>query len=131
MTRRVFLQHDAIKFPEGYQLNINPDNNAHQYFEIEINQFNKIFDLYLPNLTVFTMPFSELQKQYLWIVYYRQKQYQQKNKKYEATLAELKIERSVRIEDRENLLEMDASAKQLPLQLRSKEAHLSALMMKV
>ncbi len=61
---------------------------------------------------VFTMPFSELQKQYLWLIYYRQKQHLQKNGKYAATLAELKIERSARIEDRENLLQMDASARQ-------------------
>lgn len=61
---------------------------------------------------VFTMPLSELQKQYLWLIYYRQKQYLQKNGKYALTLEELKIERSVKIGERENVLQMDASAKQ-------------------
>ena len=61
---------------------------------------------------VFTLSFSELQKQYLWLVYYRQKQYLQKNGKYAATLAELQIEPVVKIGERESLLQMDASAKQ-------------------
>lgn len=61
---------------------------------------------------VFILPFSEKQRQYLWLIYYRQKQYQEKNGKYAHTLAELKLERSVKIEERENVLQMDASAKQ-------------------
>ncbi len=61
---------------------------------------------------VFILPFSELQKQYLWLVYYRQKQYQEKNGKYALTLAELNVERGVKIGERENMLEMDASGKQ-------------------
>lgn len=61
---------------------------------------------------VFIMPFSEKQKQYLWLVYYRQKQYQQKNGKYATTLEELKLERRVKIGERENVLQMEASAKQ-------------------
>lgn len=61
---------------------------------------------------VFTMPFSELQKQYLWLVYYRQKEYQEKNGKYAQSLAELDIDRGAKIGDRENTLQMYASAKQ-------------------
>ena len=61
---------------------------------------------------VFTLPFSELQKQYLWLVYYRQKQYLEKNGKYAQALAELAIERRVKIGERENVLQMDASARQ-------------------
>ncbi len=227
--------HDDIIFKDNdFEVFIDPDNNTHQYFEIEINQYNKIFDLFLPkpyrnggdaligwdveglktgvkldgtlnhpqdvdkswtvemaiplkalrmgfpfkmpeegtiwrinfsrvewdtkivgnknvkltdasgkNLpernwvwspqgvinmhyperfgylqfsrksdAIFTMPFSELQKQYLWLIYYRQKQYLEKNGKYAATLAELEIERGATIGERENVLEMDASAKQ-------------------
>lgn len=61
---------------------------------------------------VFILPFSEKQKQYLWLVYYRQKQYQEKNGKYALTLESLNLERGVKIGERENMLEMDASAKQ-------------------
>lgn len=229
------LHHDDIIYKDNdFEIFIDPDNNTHQYFEIEVNAVNKIFDLFLPkpyrnggdaligwdaeglksgvkidgtlnnpkdidkgwtmemaiplkalrmgfpihvpeegtiwrinfsrvewdtkvagnknvkltdasgkNLpernwvwspqgvinmhfperfgylqfsrkddAVFTMPFSEKQKQYLWLIYYRQKQYQQKFKKYAATLAELNIERKVKIDDRENVLQIDTSARQ-------------------
>lgn len=69
---------------------------------------------------VFSMPFSELQKQYLWLVYYRQKKYQQKNGKYAATLGELKIERRAEIGERENWLQMEASSKQFTATIRAK-----------
>ncbi len=227
--------HDDIIYKDNdFEVFINPANNTHQYFEIEVNQFNKIFDLFLPkpyrnggdaligwdaeglesgikldgtlnhpqdqdkswtvemaiplkslrvgfpfhvpkegtlwrinfsrvewdtkisngkneklknaagkdlpehnwvwspqgviNMhyperwgylqfsrksdAVFTLPFSELQRQYLWLVYYRQKQYLQKNGKYAARLAELHLERGVKIGERESLLQMDASARQ-------------------
>lgn len=68
---------------------------------------------------VFTMPFSEEQRKYLWLIYYRQKQYQQKNGKYAQTLAELNIERGARIGERENLLQMDASAKQFTATIKA------------
>lgn len=61
---------------------------------------------------VFTLSFLEKQKRYLWLIYYRQKQYLKKNGKYALTLAELNIERGVKIGERENMLEMEASAKQ-------------------
>lgn len=41
--------HDDIIFKDNdFEIFIDPDNNAHQYFEIEINALNKIFDLFLP-----------------------------------------------------------------------------------
>lgn len=41
--------HDDIIFKDNdFEVFIDPDNNAHQYFEIEVNALNKIFDLYLP-----------------------------------------------------------------------------------
>lgn len=227
--------HDDIIFKDNdFEIFINPDNNMHQYFEIEINAINKIFDLFLPkpyrnggdalmgwdaeglksgveivgtlnnpkdkdkgwtvemavplkslrmgfpfrvpeegtlwrinfsrvewdtkivgnkniklkdasgkdlpernwvwspqgviNMhyperfgylqfsrksdAVFTMPFSELQRQYLWLVYYRQKQYLQKTGKYALTLNELKINPKQTIDGRENQLEMQATGRQ-------------------
>ena len=227
--------HDDIIYKDNdFEVFIDPDNNTHQYFEVEINQFNKIFDLFMPkpyrnggdaligwdveglqtgvqlngtlnqpqdedkswtvemaiplkslrmgfplpkikegtlwrinfsrvewdtktsngkniklknaagkdlpehnwvwspqgviNMhyperwgylqfsrksdAVFTLPFSELQKPYLWLVYYRQKQYHQKNGKYALNLAELNLEPIAKIGERESLLQMDATAKQ-------------------
>ncbi len=41
--------HDDIIFRDNdFEVFIDPDNNTHQYFEIEINALNKIFDLFLP-----------------------------------------------------------------------------------
>lgn len=39
---------DIIYHDNDFEIFIDPDNNTHQYFEIEINALNKIFDLYLP-----------------------------------------------------------------------------------
>jgi hypothetical protein len=61
---------------------------------------------------VFSMPFSELQRQQLWLIYYRQKQYLEKNRKYATTLAELEIKPQVTIEGKMNQLQMDSSGKQ-------------------
>ena len=41
--------HDDIIYKDNdFEVFINPANNTHQYFEIEVNQFNKIFDLFMP-----------------------------------------------------------------------------------
>jgi hypothetical protein len=39
---------DIIYYDNDFEVFIDPDNNTHQYFEIEVNALNKIFDLYLP-----------------------------------------------------------------------------------
>ncbi len=42
-------QHDDIIFKDNdFEVFIDPDNNGHNYFEVEVNAFNKIFDLFLP-----------------------------------------------------------------------------------
>ncbi len=61
---------------------------------------------------VFILPFSEKQKQYLWLVYYRQKQLLKKTGKYATTLAELEINPQVEIGSKVNQLQMEASGKQ-------------------
>jgi hypothetical protein len=41
--------HDDIIYKDNdFEVFIDPDNNAHQYFEVEVNALNKVFDLYLP-----------------------------------------------------------------------------------
>ncbi|GAB3637724.1 carbohydrate-binding family 9-like protein [Hymenobacter arcticus] len=41
--------HDDIIYKDNdFEVFIDPDNNAHQYFEVEVNAINQIFDLYLP-----------------------------------------------------------------------------------
>jgi hypothetical protein len=42
-------QHDAIVYHDNdFEVFIDPDNDTHKYFEIEVNAFNTIFDLFLP-----------------------------------------------------------------------------------
>jgi hypothetical protein len=41
-------QHDEIVFHDNdFEVFIDPDNNTHQYYEIEINALNTIFDLFM------------------------------------------------------------------------------------
>lgn len=41
--------HDDIIFRDNdFEVFIDPDNNTHQYYEIEVNAFNTIFDLLMP-----------------------------------------------------------------------------------
>jgi hypothetical protein len=39
---------DVIFLDNDFEVFINPDNSTHRYFEIEINNINKTFDLFLP-----------------------------------------------------------------------------------
>jgi hypothetical protein len=42
-------QHDDIVFRDNdFEVFIDPNNNTHQYYEIEINALNTIFDLFMP-----------------------------------------------------------------------------------
>ena len=42
-------QHDTILFYDNdFEIFIDPDNDTHQYFEIEVNALNTIFDLFMP-----------------------------------------------------------------------------------
>ncbi|MBL4677980.1 MAG: carbohydrate-binding family 9-like protein, partial [Mucilaginibacter sp.] len=42
-------EHDQVIFQDNdFEIFIDPDNDARNYFEIEINQRNQIFDLFLP-----------------------------------------------------------------------------------
>ena len=43
------LQHDTIVYHNNdFEIFIDPDNDTHNYFEIEVNALNTIFDLFMP-----------------------------------------------------------------------------------
>mgnify|MGYP003590891446 FL=1 len=68
----------------------------------------------------FMLPYAEKQKQYLWLVYYRQKEYLEKNKRYASILDELNITPvSFKLDNIENSLEMEATAHQFNATIRS------------
>lgn len=60
----------------------------------------------------FELPTSELRRRYLWLVYYRQQQYREKNGRYAATLAELKIPQQATVAGQANQLQLEATARQ-------------------
>ncbi len=61
----------------------------------------------------FTLPYSEKQRAYLWLAYYRQKEWFKKNKSYAGSLKDLNIpEKEIVIDGKKNLLKQEATARQ-------------------
>jgi hypothetical protein len=60
----------------------------------------------------FSLPYAELQRKWLWLVYYKQKEYQQKNKRYAATLTQLGINAMLVIDGKKNTLQLEATSRQ-------------------
>lgn len=67
----------------------------------------------------FSLPYSEKQRKYLWLAYYRQKEFFKLNKKYATSLKELNVpESGILIDGKNNLLSMEATSKQFLVQIR-------------
>ncbi len=62
--------------------------------------------------TTFKLPYQELQKQYLWLVYERQQQYRKKTGRYAPTLKALDITAQQNIEGKLNQLLLEANSNQ-------------------
>ncbi len=62
--------------------------------------------------TVFTLPDEELQRQHLWLIYYRQKDYREKNGKYALTLNDLGINPKQTVKGKNIQLTMQATERQ-------------------
>ena len=60
------------------------------------------------NTVTFNLPYAEEQKRYLWLIYYRQKQWFNEHKAYAATLHDLGINDHVSINNKENTLQLEA-----------------------
>jgi hypothetical protein len=63
-------------------------------------------------LPVFEFPYSEMQRQYLWLIFYRQQEYNRKNHKYSSSLAELGIDSTVEINGKSNSLSIENTSVQ-------------------
>lgn len=63
-------------------------------------------------LPQFEVPYEEYQRQYLWLVYYKQGQYRRQNKRFAKSLKELGLKESVVINNISNKLKIDASTQQ-------------------
>lgn len=61
------------------------------------------------NSVTFNLPYAEEQKKYLWLIYYRQKQWFSEHRAYAATLHDLGIDEHVSINSKENILQLEAT----------------------
>ena len=74
----------------------------------------------------FVLPYGEKQRQYLWLVYYRQKEFLRKNRHYAPTLADLGITQHVfDIEGKKNTLTMEATGRLFSAVIESAESRVS------
>ncbi|MDR0724896.1 MAG: carbohydrate-binding family 9-like protein [Prevotellaceae bacterium] len=63
-------------------------------------------------LPAFELPYSELQSQYLWLLFYRQEQYRHKNGVYATGLNELGLPDTVQVAGKSNVLSLIATPRQ-------------------
>jgi hypothetical protein len=63
-------------------------------------------------LPEFKLPYSELQRQYLWLIYYKQQQYTKNNAKYAKSLDDLELKSLVQIAGKTNVLSLEATSYQ-------------------
>jgi hypothetical protein len=73
------------------------------------------------NSVTFNLPYAEEQKKYLWLIYYRQKQWYNEHKAYAATLHDLGIEEHVSINKKENTLQLEATNHQFMAFIKDNE----------
>jgi Carbohydrate family 9 binding domain-like len=64
------------------------------------------------NSVTFNLPYQELQKQYLWLIYYRQKQWFNERHSYALSLHDLGIDEPVSINKKNNTLKLEATKHQ-------------------
>lgn len=70
----------------------------------------------------YKIPYSETQKKYLWLVYYLQKEYFQKNRSYAKDLKDLGINESeFKLEGKDNKLWMEATSRQFMVYINGNE----------
>jgi hypothetical protein len=75
---------------------------------------------------LFALPYGEKQRRYLWLIYYRQKEYLRNNRKYAPTLAELGIQPiEFDIDGKKNTLTMEATGRQFTAVIESAEGNVS------
>ena len=64
------------------------------------------------NTITFNLPYAEKQKQYLWLVYYRQREWLEKHHSYALTLRDLGVDEHADIDKKDNTLKLEAASHQ-------------------
>jgi len=73
------------------------------------------------NNTGFSLPYSELQKRYLWLVYYREKLWHRQHHAYTASLKAFGLGKQIMINQNRNALNVEATAHQFMAFIRDKK----------
>ncbi|MDR2858949.1 MAG: carbohydrate-binding family 9-like protein [Mediterranea sp.] len=68
-------------------------------------------------LPEFELPYSERQRQYLWLVYYKQQEYRKKNERFATSLKKLGISTKVKIDGKSNTLKLKATCTQFTVSI--------------
>ncbi|MDR0835692.1 MAG: carbohydrate-binding family 9-like protein [Tannerella sp.] len=63
-------------------------------------------------LPEFELPYSERQRQYLWLVYYKQQEYRRNNGKFAESLKDLQINSKIQIDGKTNMLKLETASNQ-------------------
>jgi hypothetical protein len=71
----------------------------------------------------FTLPYVELQKQYLWLIYYKEKKWFDEHKAYTADLRSIDVTDEVAINDHANTLKLEATPHQFMAFITDKNEH--------
>lgn len=84
-----------------------------------------IFSKEQPNSAAhpFILPYTEKQRKYLWLAYYRQKEFYKKTKQYAVTLKELNVPANdILIDGKKNLMTLETNSKQFIVTIRQEDA---------
>jgi hypothetical protein len=69
----------------------------------------------------FKLPYAELQKQYLWLIYYRQKEWYRKHGEYSTNITGLEVDSVVTIAQKINQLRLEATKHQFMAFIKDKD----------
>jgi hypothetical protein len=110
---RPLPEHNWVWSPQGVINMHYPERWGYLQFTRQKNSSSKTFRL----------PYAEKQKNYLWLIYYKQKDYYQQHGRYAASLAELELEKesTVMIDKRANELKLEATQHQFMAMIRASE----------
>ncbi len=95
---RVLPEHNWVWSPQGLINMHYPERWGYLHFT--------------KNNSPFSLPYAEKQKNYLWLVYYKQKQYHEKNGRYAPTLQALGIKENPLVDNQKNQLTLEATPHQ-------------------
>lgn len=73
----------------------------------------------------FKMPYAELQKQYLWLVYYKEKKWYDEHHAYNTDLSALNLTPDLSVNNRQNKLALEANAHQFMAYITDKNEHVT------